>query len=388
MKNDVVQLGDVVTIARTAATDVECRSLPFVGLDDIEGDTGEFAESFRRSPEVVLATKYLFETSHVLYGKLRPYLNKVVAPNFRGVCTTEILPLCPKPQTLDREYLQALLLSRRFVSWASSQVSGANLPRLDPSRLLEYRFSLPCYESQVQIGKRIDAIRRMRCQYRVGLSWAEGLLGRVFREMFAVRGSRWPMKTLTELCESADDIRCGPFGTQLSVSELVDAGVPLWGIKHVNSNFRELTDEYLSAEKAEALSNYNLKPGDIVMTRKGTVGNCALYPSHFPPGVMHSDLLRIRPNTSYIDPVFLATTLQNSSEIERQIGLISGGAVMPGVNVGLLKEISVRVPPIDLQLRFRGIAKECADMSSVLAESLRQAEHLFQSMLHEAFGEA
>jgi len=53
---------------------------------------------------------------------------------------------------------------------------------------------------------------------------------------------------------------------------------------------------FLSEAKAEHLDPYSLLLGDIVMTRKGTIGNCSVYPSDFPTGLMHSDLLRLRVN--------------------------------------------------------------------------------------------
>ena len=91
----------------------------------------------------------------------------------------------------------------------------------------------------------------------------------------------WKIVPLTALCASADDIKCGPFGTQLNKDEFREAGVPLWGIKQVNVGFAIPTKEYLEPRTAKRLQQYNLMPGDIVMTRKGTVGNCAVYPDHF-----------------------------------------------------------------------------------------------------------
>jgi type I restriction enzyme, S subunit len=142
VKARTVQLAEVMTVDRTAASETECRTLPYVGLEHIEKNTGHFTADFRRKPETLLATKYRFTPRHVLYGKLRPNLNKTTLPDFDGVCTTEILPLLPQPQTLDRGYLYSALLSQGFVKWASNSVSGANLPRLDPERLLEYEIRL------------------------------------------------------------------------------------------------------------------------------------------------------------------------------------------------------------------------------------------------------
>ena len=113
MKTVTVQLGEVMTIDRTVASAAECRTLSYVGLERIEKDAGNFNADFRRQPETLLATKFRFTPQHVLYGKPRPNLNKVTLPDFDGVCSTEIFPLLPRPQMLDRRYLHAVLLSRR-----------------------------------------------------------------------------------------------------------------------------------------------------------------------------------------------------------------------------------------------------------------------------------
>jgi len=134
----------------------------------------------------------------------------------------------------------------------------------------------------------------------------------------------WSRVPLTAVCASADDIKCGPFGTQLNKDEFCDEGVPLWGIKHVNVNFAIPTKEFLEPRTAKRLQQYDLKPGDIVMTRKGTVGNCAVYPEQFETGIMHSDLLRMRVDPGRCEPAFLVHQLHHSPDVERQLSLISG----------------------------------------------------------------
>jgi len=149
-------LSDVAKIDRKAASDEDRRCLPYIGLDDIDKEVGHFSGDFRRKPETMLASKFRFTPKHILYGKLRPYLNKVVLPYFDGVCTTEILPILPDEKKVDRVYLYALLLEPKFVKWASANVSGANLPRISPERLAEYRFALPSLDEQKRIATLLD----------------------------------------------------------------------------------------------------------------------------------------------------------------------------------------------------------------------------------------
>ena len=162
----------------------------------------------------------------------------------------------------------------------------------------------------------------------------------------------WRDSALVELCASPEDIRCGPFGTQLHRREFTEFGVPLWGIKHVNRGFREPTSEFVSSKTAERLRDYSIRPLDIVMTRKGTVGNCAIYPAQLPEGIMHSDLLRIRTDPKRVNPVFLSYQLQLSPAVAMQLSALSGGAVMGGINVSRLKQLHVVIPAMPIQVEF------------------------------------
>jgi type I restriction enzyme S subunit len=170
-----VTLGDVIEVDRAIASDEECRTLPYVGLEHIEQAGGRFCDDFRPRPEQVLAAKFRFTDRHVLYGKLRPYLNKVVLPHFPGVCTTEILPLMPKAGKVERGFLYAVLLSPRFVDWASQNVSGANLPRLAPERLLEYQLSMPDMLEQKRVATILERADRLRAQQRESVRQGEQL---------------------------------------------------------------------------------------------------------------------------------------------------------------------------------------------------------------------
>jgi type I restriction enzyme S subunit len=160
-----ITLGEVVKVDRTVATAQQSKELAYVGLEHIEKISGHFDPYYIAVSAELLATKFVFTPDHVLLGKLRPNLGKVVRPNFTGICSTDILPLLPKTGILDRTYLWGLLLTQKFTKWASNNVTGANLPRLDPKLLVEYSFDLPAFAEQKIIAARLtkaDRIRRLR----------------------------------------------------------------------------------------------------------------------------------------------------------------------------------------------------------------------------------
>ena len=96
-------------------------NLPYLGLEHIESNTGRIL----REPGLPIkdegkSTTYAFDSRHILYGKLRPYLNKVAMPNFAGRCTTELIPLLPLGN-VSRRYLAWLFRRRETVEFAMKE---------------------------------------------------------------------------------------------------------------------------------------------------------------------------------------------------------------------------------------------------------------------------
>jgi type I restriction enzyme, S subunit len=112
-------LEDVVAVAsgQVDPTEPPYSDMPHVGGDNIESDTGRLV-NVRTARELGLTSgKYLFDEMDVLYSKIRPALNKVVAPDFKGICSADIYPFRPLNGKLCREYLVYLLRSQDFLSY-------------------------------------------------------------------------------------------------------------------------------------------------------------------------------------------------------------------------------------------------------------------------------
>lgn len=382
-----VRLGDVAEIEREGVNPaVISIATNYVGLEHISSD-GSFSEITKVEPGDLASTKFAFSDRHVLFGKLRPYLRKTARPSFSGICSTDIIPIVPS-RHLTRDYLFHFLRTDEIVSKATAMSSGANLPRISPKHLVEFEIPLPSLHEQRRIAAILDQADALRHKQREIIATANRLSSALFAELVGDtvgNPNNFDRIKLVECCEYQDDIRCGPFGTQLLKDEFQSTGTALWGIKQVNRHFKVPTLEFVSSRKAEQLSNYDLRPMDIVMTRKGTVGNCAIFPSDFPVGIMHSDLLRIRLNTQKHSAVFMAEQLRSSAHVMQQIELISGGAIMPGINVGKLKSIRVLAPPKDLQEQFSIKMEGMAYVQNLAQARNTQFNSLFSSLQQRAF---
>lgn len=144
------RLGDVCQFEKAQGIH---RGLPYVGLEHIESHTARFIGA--REPLAVKSSTFAFTPEHVLYGRLRPYLNKVLAPNFSGHCSTEIFPIKPVPQLL-REYLLYWFLSDETVARINATCTGARMPRADMNDVMAFDFPLPPLAEQRRIVGVLD----------------------------------------------------------------------------------------------------------------------------------------------------------------------------------------------------------------------------------------
>ncbi|MCA1755448.1 MAG: restriction endonuclease subunit S [Spirochaeta sp.] len=97
------------------------------------------------------STKTRFHAGDVLYGRLRPYLNKVVIPDFDGMCSTDIL-VFPEGPVIDNRFLLYYLSQQRVVDFATRNSSGISLPRISFSKLSELEIQLPPRAEQQRIA--------------------------------------------------------------------------------------------------------------------------------------------------------------------------------------------------------------------------------------------
>lgn len=289
-------------------------------------------------------------------------------------------------QQLDEQYLFWFL--PKALKDIEDRSNFVTVKHLSAKQINEIEIPLPPLDEQKRIAAILDQADELRRKRQRAVDRLNQLGQAIFHEMFGdpvANPMGWNKVSLIDCCAASDDIRCGPFGTQLLKDEFRDTGVPLWGIKQVNKAFQIPTHEYVSTRKARELSNYDIVEDDIVMTRKGTIGNCAVYPHGFPPGIMHSDLLRVRIDRSKATSHFIADQLHFSRDVEWQIELISGGAIMQGINVGKLKKIRVLLPPMELQRAYREKIDAANAQAAMFKNQLTHINTLFASLQHRAF---
>lgn len=382
-----IRLGEIAVEDRKIISpeSAEAASRPYLGLDQIESGTGRVL-SYESNSSEGKSTTFAFDETHVLYGKLRPYLNKVIAPDRRGRCSTEIIPLLPRD--VDREFLAYLLRTDVIVDAAMSEKTGSRMPRADMNILLDLEVSIPESEqAQRQIAARLKAqlaeVETARQAAQVQLRDA-GLLRRsvlqaTFDELLNSYGRDVCLKNVC-------DISAG--GTPSRGNAAFFTGYIPW-VKTLDLNSGVVTDteEKISLEALHAIRGELLPIGTVMVAMyggAGTIGKsgilgikactnqavCALqpYPNELDSDFLHEWLCYIRPEW---------------------MRLAGGNRKDPNINKAIVENMTLPIPPIDDQrLIVAHLKQQLAEVDTLrtaLEHQQREFEALPQRILAQAF---
>jgi|APSaa5957512535_1039671.scaffolds.fasta_scaffold12769_2 restriction endonuclease S subunit len=131
----------------------------YLGLECIEKTTGNILDIMTVMNGELKSNKFWFDESHILYGKLRPYLNKVALPCFDGICSTDIIPIQPILSETNRAFISYILKNKCFVSFAHERSSGANLPRISPKEVQSFLTIKPPLTLQNRFAEIVNIVK-------------------------------------------------------------------------------------------------------------------------------------------------------------------------------------------------------------------------------------
>ena len=381
MTKVVVPLADLCKMDRRQVrpADEGALSLPFVGVEHVVAGSGviDFDSDSRVGSQKSAA--FRFDARHVLYGKLRPYLNKVATPGFAGKCSTELIPLLPQ-DGVDRDYLAHLLRRQDTVDFVMAAVTGSRMPRADMKVLLSMRVPLPALDEQrwiVAILNRAAKIERLRTK---AAGCFREFVPALFIKMFGdpvTNPMGWESQTLGNCCVL---IR---YGTSRKANGRGE-GIPV--LRMGNVTYRgalDLTDlKHVSLRDGE-MSKYGLQPGDILFNRTNSrdlVGKTGLWDGRF-PAVAASYFIRLRLDKSRVLPGYVWATMNSAAMKSRLFAMARGAIGQANINARELGSIPLPVPNLELQARFVNVMNDAVALRDLGKQSSRDAVALSASLL-------
>jgi type I restriction enzyme, S subunit len=178
--------------------------------------------------------------------------------------------------------------------------------------------------------------------------------------------AHWEVKRLKHLVDS----KAGPFGSSLTKDQYVGSGYRVYGQEQVIPGDFSIGDYYVSEEKFAELAQYEVQPGDVLVSCVGTFGKIAVVPDNIEPGVINPRLIRLRIMWPLI-PKYLAAVLR-SGPVYEQFSLLSRGGTMDVINIETLSSILVVIPPVDEQDEIlTGLAQVTGNIDALINQSKR-----------------
>ncbi|WP_375460067.1 hypothetical protein [uncultured Enterovirga sp.] len=156
----------------------------YVSLEDIEAGTGRLFDPGPTLGRDIASTKTSFQAGDLLYGRLRPYLQKVIIAESEGVAATELLVLRVQ-QNVDTEFVQEVFLGPDHRASVSKLMSGARMPRVRAEQLLDLQIALPPLELQRVIVRGLSVLRHQVSSLRRRITDGLALVDQFERQLLS-----------------------------------------------------------------------------------------------------------------------------------------------------------------------------------------------------------
>lgn len=375
-------LGDLVCLTSESGIPLKDPSRPFIGMEDVESNTGRVLGT--KSPLVYSSSSYIVHEGQVLYGRLRPYLNKVFMPTMDCYASREFIPIFPG-ERLNAKFLFFRLTSSNFVEFAVSLNTG-DRPRVKWPQMAQYQLPLPPLAEQQRIVEileeqfsRLDAalasirtvrekakaFRRSLLHAAFGNLEADGiLLGEVARVIDCEH------KTAPKTSET-------PFAYSLGTSSIRFGTIRFEKSKPISQTTYE---EWTAREVPEE--------GDLILTREAPMGEVAIVPDS-PLVALGQRTVLVHLDKETMSPKFVHLVLL-SPRTEAWIESHSVGTTVPHLNVADVKRIPLgELPTLLEQERIvQTVETDLSRLDSAVAIANQLEARIAserRSLLHAAF---
>ena len=287
-------------------------------------------------------------------------------------------------ERIDGEYLYRWLAyegTQYLVRQCARQTT--NIANLDVGQFLNIELSLPSLPEQQRIASilsRADRLRRLR---RYALEMSESYLQAVFLEMFgdpATNPLGWEMHRLGKHIKF---LTSGPRGWADYYS---DSGVRF--IRSLDVQMNRISEEnpiYVRPPVNAEASRTRVRPDDVLLTITGSrIGRVAPVSDTIGEAYVSQHVAIIRMDAT-LRPDFVSMFLSHPRGGQEQIARFQYGQTKPGLNLEQIRAFEIQLPPQREQERYSQASVQYDRLRVQQREALRQAEHLFQTLLYGAF---
>lgn len=396
---EALKLGDVVAYGKTEK--VEPDQIPgdawILELEDVERDTSRVLQRQTFAERRSKSTKNRFKKGDVLYGKLRPYLNKVVLADAPGYCTTEIVPLRGN-HVIDGRFLFHWLKGPVFLDYVAGVSHGINMPRLGSDAGNSAPLVLAPLAEQKRIADkldtllarvdacrdRLDRVSEILKQFRhsVLVNGTSNLLTADWRDTRGLSLDTWSVSTV----EQVASVGTGSTPLRSNPTFYSESGVPWVTSSATSQPIVKEADEYVTvaAIKAHRLKTYPV--GTLLVAMYGE-------------GKTRGQVTELG-IAATINQACAAIVVDESKALKKFVKLVlqanylamrdqATGGNQPNLNLSKIKTFQIPLPHLaeqaEIVRRVERLFAWVDRIEACLNMSYQQAEHLTPAVLAKAF---
>lgn len=382
-----VALGEVIEFRNDIVhpSDNPSGTVTFVGLEHIERDTGVRLGSEQIKLEEMTGRRARFFAGDIVYGYLRPYLNKVWTADFDGICSVDQYVFKTRSNA-DRNYVAHYLRSQAFLRAAPVDTTPGQLPRIRSGEIASTTIPLPPLDEQKRIAAildQADALRRLRQR---AIDRLNALGQAIFYEMFReeIEADQEEMISLSEILEFSN-------GVNFSADQKGGEGCLVLDVLNMYSD--TIYPDLASLYRVRDLRNIEtriLQEGDILFVRSSLkeegVGWPVLFSGYNEPVSFCGFIIRGRPkeNSLILQPHFLIHYLRQP-QVRKQMIANAGKVAITNINQSRLGDIRVPRPTKGKQMKFAEQTKIIEVLVREARREVKRLSDLFLSLQHRAF---
>lgn len=279
-------------------------------------------------------------------------------------------------------FLLYCLKSKKSI-FLKDAVGGAQ-PNISQNLIKNTIVPIPPLAEQERIVAELDLLSSIIEKKKAQLKELDQLAQSIFYNMFGdpiTNEKGWEVKKIEDICVS---IVRGPFGSALKKEFFVEPNETTYKVyeqKHAIQKSATIGSYYVSEEKYNELSRFELRPFDIIMSCSGTIGELYRLPFDAQKGIMNQALLKFTLNNIVCYEYFVFMM-----EYMKQNFIVRGSGLQNIGSVKIIKSMSFGLPPLPLQQEFASKVEAIERQKSLIQQSIDEVQTLFDSRMDYWFG--
>lgn len=369
----------------------------YIGLENMMTNKGIISKN---NSLKIKSVKTKFEKYDLLYGRLRPYLNKHDVVTFDGICSTDILVFRFKNK-ITAKYINYYFDTVDFIKYVVKNSNGINLPRVSAKEIGLYKIKLPPINEQQRIVNIIESlfVKLDRAKELIENTLAQfeqnkmailhkaftGELTAKWRKENNIDLSSWKDVIMQDICEK---IVCGktPTGYISKTGEI--PYLKVYNIVDNKIDFNKTAQFIPNKIHKEKLKSSILKPNDIIMNIVGPpLRKIAIIPDNYPEWNMNQAIVRFRVKKDVMYK-FIYYILIYPKTLDNIINKTKGVVGQANISITQSRNIQIKLPTVEEQQEIVNILDRLlAKYNKIknLEQQLEKIELLKKAILAKAF---